>query len=215
MAADGVQGLRSAGDPRHEPSATSRRHLWRTVPTHRQGRQCTRRPSRAACLQRLRGRVQAKTRRRPVLFAGLQAEGLSATADGARRLNRHPSSRLIPACRNSGSVLRRRLRISGPIRRSISQRRLPGSHSPLAHPRIEIARTAHRDHGAEGAELCRPDARRQVRHFRFTTDARLADIRTNTVSRRGISQFRCHESTITRFASSMPPLVARAARASG
>ena len=39
----------------------------------------------------------------------------------------HPPSRSMPVRRNSGSVVRRRLRTSGPIRLgSISQRRLPG-----------------------------------------------------------------------------------------
>ena len=39
----------------------------------------------------------------------------------------------MPACRNSGSVVRRRWRRTGPIRRrSISQRRVPGSHKPPA-----------------------------------------------------------------------------------
>ena len=42
-------------------------------------------------------------------------------------------SRSIPACRNSGSVMRRRWRSTGPIRRcSMSHRRLPGSHKPPA-----------------------------------------------------------------------------------
>ena len=70
---------------------------------------------------------------------------------------------LIPACRNSGSVTRRRLRTSGPIRRgSISQRRLLGSHRPPAfeHPRIKFARAADCDQGAEHAELGRADAGR-------------------------------------------------------
>jgi DNA-binding winged helix-turn-helix (wHTH) protein len=40
--------------------------------------------------------------------------------------------------------------------------RLP-QPSRLAHPQIEIARAAHRDHGAEGVELRRANARRQVR----------------------------------------------------
>ena len=43
------------------------------------------------------------------------------------------SSRLIPACRNSGSVVRRRWRRTGPICLcSMSQRRLPGPHKPPA-----------------------------------------------------------------------------------
>ena len=47
-------------------------------------------------------------------------------------------SRSSPARRNSGSVLCRRLRITDPMRRrSISQRRLPGSHSP---PALRISR---------------------------------------------------------------------------
>src|SRR5215472_17248763 len=42
-------------------------------------------------------------------------------------------SRSMPACRNSGSVTRRRLRISGPMRRrSTNQRLLPGSQVPPA-----------------------------------------------------------------------------------
>jgi hypothetical protein len=59
-----------------------------------------------------------------------------------------------------------RLRISGPIRRcSISQRRLSGSQRPPAW-RIEVARAAHRDHGAERTELCRAGSEPRPRHLR-------------------------------------------------
>jgi hypothetical protein len=66
----------------------------------------------------------------------------------------------MPACRNSGSVAPRGLRISGPIRpRLISQRRPPGSHRPPA-ARINGSRSCAADHhhGAQGAELGRGDA---------------------------------------------------------
>ena len=59
------------------------------------------------------------------------SSGLSRALCVACRVQ--PSYRLTPTRRNSGSVCRRSTRTSVPIRRrSISQRRLPGSHCPPA-----------------------------------------------------------------------------------
>ena len=40
--ADGVRGLRTVGDLRHEQSANARRHLWRGMPVLPQGRRSSR-----------------------------------------------------------------------------------------------------------------------------------------------------------------------------
>jgi hypothetical protein len=79
--------------------------------------------------------------------------------------------RSIPARPNSGSVSRRRLRISGAIRRrSISQRpRLPEAGS-TPHQRVQVMRTAHRHQGAQLAELRRADPGRALPDQRDARD---------------------------------------------
>jgi hypothetical protein len=109
--------------------------------------------------------------------------------------------RASPTRRNSGSVSRRSARITGPIRhRSISPRRLPGSHKPPALRMIgSNSRTPHGHHAAECAELDRTNARRKVRHLHCRRSP--SSVLRISVSRSAISSSNLCASSSRRVAS--------------
>jgi hypothetical protein len=103
-AAHGLRGVWSASDLRHEPSATSRHHLWRGVPPHRPGRRRSPEASGTA-LSDVRQAIPLEAARQPLLLVALPAEGLSPTAGGGHsprtaalsRANSHLAFRAVSA----------------------------------------------------------------------------------------------------------------------